>query len=312
MSAALLYYFLRGEDAAELVRVTKEADILPAVLGIVVPLIFFWLTDAAFTVKSFEWFHRPLPLKDYVVVKAASYLLAMINISLGAGGVFIYFIRKTGIKARKQVGLFGFRLSVSASGFVALFTLYALLMLVFGEEHTEKMRWDIALPVIAAVFLILLEWCLFWIWGRGVVLKRLRWRENATLWRAFRESRLRHWAAGWLYTQPPIILNFLGLYVVARSFGIDAPFLYFIFWIPALTMFAALPVAFGGFGTTTAAWVAFFAPYGDPSAIAAATIFIPLVKLLSRSILGLVFLPAATRELTEVTIYHRNRPLFPE
>jgi len=302
VSAAILYYFLGKEDWSELWKAAAQADTVMAALGVFVPLLVFWITDAAFSVKSIEWFHRRVPLTDFIVVKAAFYLLTLVNISLGTGGVFLYFLRKAQISVRKQAGILAWRISVAVSGYLAVFFLLTLAMLVFYPEQAGRIRMDIWLPVLGVILALAADWTARWMLGKSLVFRLLKPDPTSEFWAAFTLSRPRHWFIGWAYTVPAIVSNFLGMYVVARAFGIDVPFFYFAFWIPVVVMFAALPVAFGGFGTTTAAWAGFFGGYASTAAIGAATIFIPGARLLLRIVLGLVFLPACMRELEAVAV----------
>ncbi len=297
ISAAILYYFLRGEDWESLREAASMAEVFPATMGVILPLLVFWFTDTAFTVKSFQWFHRPVRFRDYMVIKAAMYLLTMVNITLATGGVFLYFARKVHISFSKQAGLLMWRVNVAVFGYVLLFTLFvfALWSLSPGVISAVRMR-DWA-PVLAFLLLLMVDWWIFWTYGKGVISRRLASSFKSEWWSAFRQSGMGHWLAGWGYTVPAIVVDVLGMYIVALSFNVEVPFFYFLFWMPVVLVLSALPIAFGGFGTTTAAWMVFFSNYADPADIAAATIFIPGVRLILRSMLGLAFLAPAMKEL---------------
>lgn len=302
VSALILYYFIGRTDWEELMDAARRADLLPAMIGVVAPLVVFWLTDAGFTVKSFAWFHRPVSFWHFMPVKAAAYLLTMVNISAGAGGVFLYFLRKARITVKKQTGILAWRVFMAVTGYFMVYLGLTAAMFVFSPEVAAGMRMEAWLPIIILFLVVLYDWSAFWLWGGGLVTGRLPLDTASEFWTAFHQARPRHWAAGWAYTVPALCANFGGMYLVARSFNIDVPFLYFAFWIPLITMVAALPVAIGGLGTTTAAWMAFFSGMAEPSDIIAATIFIPGMRLAFRAMLGLLSMPFAMRELESITI----------
>jgi uncharacterized membrane protein YbhN (UPF0104 family) len=304
VSILILYWALYGLSWTELESAARSADLGLAVLGSVAPLFVFWITDAAFTVQSFAWCDRPVPFRSYLTIKAAAYLLNMVNIAFSTGGVFLYFLKKTGISARAQAGLLLWRLDMAVFGVVIFFALLLAAAPVLAPAAMAKMDLRWILPVLIISLLIIAEWSLFWLGRGGVVMKRLPLDYNGEFWTAFHRMGPRRWAAGLAYTLPPILVNFFGMYVAARAFHLEVPLLYFLLVIPLAALFSALPIAFGGFGATTAAWAFFFHAYGAHAHIAALTIFIPASRLLTRAALGLVFIPLATRELESLSQDH--------
>jgi uncharacterized membrane protein YbhN (UPF0104 family) len=125
-------------------------------------------------------------------------------------------------------------------------------------------------------------------------------RFSAEFGSAFRMAAAGHWAKGLGYTLPPLIANYACLFWLARSFHIQAPLLTLWFWFPIVNLISALPVAFGGFGTTTAAWAAFFSAYGSEADLVAATLLMPAVRLLARAALAAVFLPWTMKEINSL------------
>jgi len=295
VSAGLLYYFLRGEDWKNLREAANEAELIPALAAVVIPHLVFWLTDAAFTVRSFQWFHRPVGFRNYLVIKAGAYLLTMVNISISAGMVFYYFTRKTKITVKKQAGLLLWRVLVAVTGYALLFSAFLVAALVLDYRLVAGVNIAAAAPLLVLSLLFLADFFIHKRTGRSLAAKKIT--AAGEFFSSFRESTLSHWVKGWGYTAPALVVDFLGMYVVAWAFDVHVPFVYFMTWIPLVAVLSALPIAFGGLGTTTAAWMVFFSAYADPTNIAAATIFLPGVRVIARALMGLVFLPAAMQEL---------------
>jgi uncharacterized membrane protein YbhN (UPF0104 family) len=301
VSALILYWALYRISYAELRRAARHADIALATFGAVAPLFVFWITDAVFTVRSFAWCGRPVPIGNYLVIKAAAYLLNMVNIAFSTGAVFLYFLKKTRISARAQAGLLLWRLQMDAFSMIIFYAMIIGCALGLEPSSAAKMKLHAAAPVLILSLIVSAEWTRYWLKGRGLVMKRLPVNFQAEFWMAFRALGPRHWGKGMAYTFPPLVANFLGMYLCARAFHLDVPLLYFLFWIPWAALLSALPIAFGGFGTTTAAWTAFFAHYGTHAEIVALTVFIPTVRLLTRGFFSIVFMPLATREIESLT-----------
>ncbi len=96
---------------------------------------------------------------------------------------------------------------------------------------------------------------------------------------------------------PAFIAVFIGYYAVARAFGIEMPFIKFMVLIPYVLVISNLPVAFGGYGTTTFAWVVFFSDYATEEQIATITLFIPTARVVIRAVIGMLCLPFALKDL---------------
>ena len=101
---------------------------------------------------------------------------------------------------------------------------------------------------------------------------------------------------------PQITIVLVGYYFLAHAFSVDVPFWECLVVMPLVLFISNLPIAFGGFGTTTLAWQEFFGQYGAADSIAALTLFIPAGRLLLRGLIGLISLPAAYHEVTTMSL----------
>ena len=61
--------------------------------GVFAAAALVYLADAFATWKTFGWFCAKLPFRDMLVVRGATYLLAVINYSIGQGAI-VYFIHR--------------------------------------------------------------------------------------------------------------------------------------------------------------------------------------------------------------------------
>lgn len=297
VSAAIIWHFLGQVEWEELKARVVGANLALALLGAGVPLFFFWITDAAFTVKSFEWFDKPVPFRDYFVIKGAAYLLTLVNITFATGGVLLYFMRKTGISFTRQSGLLLWRVTVAGLGSAMALVLFLAVSVISFPDIASDFEPELIVPLALIVIVFTLESWAFWFRGGGIIYKRFSADYDSEFWSTFKNAAPRHWLKGFLFTVPPLFVNFTGMFLVARAFGINVPFVYFMCYIPLALFFSALPIAFGQLGTTTIAWQFFFSSFGDDSAIIAATLFIPSFRLVWRGLAGLASMPFAIGEI---------------
>jgi uncharacterized membrane protein YbhN (UPF0104 family) len=129
---------------------------------------------------------------------------------------------------------------------------------------------------------------------------------TSEFWSAFQNAPPRRWLLTWAMTMPPLMIMLLGLYLLAVAFHVQAPFWEFMAVAPLLFLIIDMPFALAGFGTTTMAWKLFFPDYGNPDAVMALTLFFPLVRGLTRALIGLVCLRPALRDLS--TLFKDGEP----
>ena len=98
--------------------------------------------------------------------------------------------------------------------------------------------------------------------------------------------------------------SFLGS-VVAQFFalalyGITIPFFKLMLFLPLVFLAAALPIAVAHLGTSQAAWLLFFSGNATAARILAYSLAAHFTFMFCNGLIGLCFLPRATRELTAI------------
>ncbi len=87
-------------------------------------------------------------------------------------------------------------------------------------------------------------------------------------------------------------------YYALALYGIAIPFVKLMLFLPLVFLAAALPIAVAHLGTSQAAWLLFFSSNATPAKIVAYSLAAQLTFMLCNALIGLVFLPRASRELT--------------
>jgi len=86
-------------------------------------------------------------------------------------------------------------------------------------------------------------------------------------------------------------------YLAARAFGLEIPFWPMLAFLPVIFMLAALPITVAHLGTTQVAWIFFFGGYAAEPRLLAFSLAAHLTFVVTRSLLGLLFLPIAYTDL---------------
>jgi len=224
----------------------------------------------------------PLPLWTAARIKAACYLLSVINHALGAAGLSVL------LRRRARIGL------GNAAGMVFLIGLFdiasVLLVAALGASFTQVESFElrlglvgIAIGAIGAGFVFLRVPGSF---GPLDVLRRLE------IFRAPRTAPLALLVELGLL-RGLFLTTFLGLSVALFwSFEIEVDFFRLAMNTAILILVSALPIAAGGLGTGQIAFVALFEGAAAEAELLAASI----VLISTRALLGLLFAPEFTRE----------------
>jgi len=304
VSAGILYHYFRDQDWRALMDAVEQARLWMALSAALIPQLVIWFANSLLTSFVMTWYHGPFPMRKYFWVRGALFILQMINNPLAAGGSMLYIRRRTGVGWSRLLGIAAFRLQLALWGFSLFMIPATLAMHYYGMDGGVKMNMAGWWGFLIFEFVFLAVSWVFWFHGTDLTgLGRLLVRDRESeFWTAFNTARRLHWFLVWSVILPQIFIAMAAYYFMARAFGINIPFWESLVVMPVVLAISNLPIAFGGFGTTTLAWVAFFGHYGQPENIAALSLFIPSARAVIRSLIGLVSLTPAVREIASLPL----------
>jgi len=284
--------------AARLGAALEKVPVLKFV-GIFLPFsLCYWIIDSFCLTWVVRRFNAELRLRDVMPIRASMNLLALINSNLGQGGVAWYLHRKTGVP---------FLQILSSILFIALMEIYQLLffstlgLLFYRPQSIAQSRVVHVLRAADAAAWLLLAAII-------ALFAQARRNESVRAWIA--NSRLASIAGTFVAARPidyAVVLgikapNFI-LSVVAHSFalalfGIAIPVARLMLFLPLVFVAAALPIAVAHLGTSQAAWLLFFSGSAPDAEILAYSLAAHFTFMLCNGVIGLFYLPRASRELT--------------
>jgi hypothetical protein len=286
VSGGVLAFLLARLDArAVLERITADVWLLlvPALLAHAALSL---ALDAASLRRLAAAAAAPLPLSTCARIRAASYPLALLHYGLGAATLTILLRRRGGLPVAAAAG---------AVLLLALLDLGVLLVLTAaGAALLASSAPALRAGVVAGAAAAMLG---------GLALLRAPVRMGPL-------DRLR--ALAFLAparTAPPRVLAHLVLlrllFVVAfvalvgaalLAFDVRVPVGDLIVGVAAVSLVAALPIAFSGIGTGQAAFVFVFRPFAEPETLLACSLALSAGILLLRAGIGLAFAGEFARE----------------
>jgi lysylphosphatidylglycerol synthase-like protein len=260
--------------------------------------IFYWMIDSLCLTWVVRRFNAPLKLREIIPIRASMYLLALINTNLGQGGVAWYLHRKA------KVAFFEVLSSILFIGLLEIYQLFLFSTLGLIFYHPAS------LVQLRIVRFLRIAYLVAWLALAVIIVLSARAR---------RSGRIRSWVAdsrfgaavGTLLAARPldyaIVLGikapaFLGS-LLAQHFaltlyGIAVPFVNLVLFLPLVFLAAALPIGVAHLGTSQAAWLLFFAGSAPDAKILAYSLAAHFTFMFCNGLIGLLFLPSASRELT--------------
>jgi hypothetical protein len=278
LTIAIFALVLRRVPVTSLAAALRDANYGVFLTLMIANTLFYFAWDTLVLAVVVGWFHGPVPYRELLPVRAASYVVGFLNTNLGRGTLAAYLCRR----------LHAPFLELGSTVIFLVLTEYTQLVLwamlgIFGfrAEVTTSL-----LAVAAAI-------AVFWIVVRLLIAPRT-W----SLFRTFRLATASRYAQIVLLRAPMFLVSLVLHYYAAHAFGISIPFGQLLAFLPVVFMVAALPVTVAHLGTTQAAWIFFFSQYAPAPRLLAFSLAAHLVFTSTRALIGVLWLPVAYDDLT--------------
>jgi hypothetical protein len=258
----------------------------------------FWMIDSFCLTWVVRRFNAPMRFRDIVPIRASMYLLALINTNLGQGGVAYYLYRKAKIP---------FLEALSSILFIALMEIYQLFL--FSTLGVIFYR-PTAPAQIEIVKVLRVAYVIAWMLLVGIISLFAMARRNPSLrgWittsragaiaETFLKARPIDYAIVLAIKAPSFLFSVMTQYFALSLYGIAIPFVKLMLFLPLVFLAAALPISVAHLGTSQAAWLLFFSGNATEEKILAYSLAAHFTFMFCNGVIGLFFLPRASRELT--------------
>jgi hypothetical protein len=260
--------------------------------------VFYWLIDSLCLTWVVRRFNALLRLRDIIPIRASMYLLALINTNLAQGGVAWYLHRKANIP---------FLAALGSILFIALMEVYQLFLFstlgVIFYRPTSPAQLEIVRVVRIAyviAWLALSAIMIFFAQARrsSRLLSRIDGSRLGAIAATFLAARPRDYAIVLGIKAPGFIGSVLAQYLALSLYRITIPLAKLVLFLPLVFLTAALPIAVAHLGTSQAAWLLFFSGNAPDVTILAYSLAAHFTFMFCNGLIGLFFLPRASRELT--------------
>jgi len=286
VSTALLVYVFSGLDVSAVLDRFDARVALYFVPSLVVFLFISLWIEALCLVMVVRQVPRELVMMTAARIKAASYLLSLLNYALGIGAVTVLLRRRARMEISEAAG------SILV---ISLFDLGSLLLMVtvgavLIDTDTAGVQFGVVLGAVGTIvagFAVL----------RAPIsmgpLDRLR---DLQVFRSARTLPL-----GLLAGLGALRFGFVGLYVLLThltlvAFGVSIPPLHLIVNVSIMLLISALPIAAAGLGTGQIVFVSLLDRWASSEALLATSLTLSFGMIVTRATIGLFFAREYTQE----------------
>jgi len=299
-TAAIFYLIFRRIPLTRVGDALRDVPVAEFIAIFLPYSLYFFLIDSFCLTWVVRRFNAPLSFGEILPIRASMYLLAMINTNLGQGGVAYYLHRKA------KIGFLG---ALSSILFIALLEVYQLFLfstvgvLFYAPTDATQARIVGALRIVyVAAWLLLVGIIAFFAIARRS--ERIRaWAEHSKagpVLATFLAAKPLDYLVVLAIKAPSFFGSVVAQFFALGLYGISIPFLKLMLFLPLVFLAAALPISVAHLGTSQAAWLLFFSGNATEARILAYSLAAHFTFMFCNGLIGLCFLPRASRELTAV------------
>ena len=303
LTAGFFYVVLRHIPYQRLLAALGEANYVRFLALMIPNTVIYVAWDTFVLAVAVRWFHGPVRYRDLLPLRAASYIVSVLNTNAGRGALAVLVGRLLDRPFLQVGSTVIFLVLTEYTHLVAWATLG---IVAFGSELTRPLLW---VPPAVAAF-----WLLFFAYARvgrsyqsdppapTVTILISRWLTapwRGALLRTFRLAPARRYVEIVLLRAPMFFVSLCLYYFAAPAFGFSIPFDHMLTFLPVVFMVAALPITVARLGTTQAAWILLFGGFAPAERLLAFSLATALTFALTRALVGVMLLPLAYRDLME-------------
>ena len=244
VAIAILVYLFRGIPFAQVAGSLRSAYwwAIPANAILIVAV---YLADSFAIKKTFGWFVAPLTYREVLVVRGATYILALLNYSVGQGAIVYFVNRSRGVPILRGTAAVLLIMGIN----VLVLLVLATLGLVVASDVPAGLRLIVLIAYAGlAVYVVMVS-------------LKPRWLANRPVFDVLLSAGVGGHLRAMLVRLPHIASLLALSWVSLAAFGIFIPVGKAILCLPIVYFVTVLPISPQGLGTAEAMLILFFAAY---------------------------------------------------
>jgi hypothetical protein len=193
-----------------------------------------YLGDCFAIWKTFGWFVARLSFREVLVVRGATYLLALVNYTVGQGAIVYFVNRSRGIPLLR--GTAAVLLIMGTN--ILLLLIFASIGLAVSPDMPAGLR-----KIVFGAYAALAVYCV-------LLVLRPRWLTSRPIFDVLFAAGIAGHLRTVLVRIPHLGILMVFTYTSLRAFGVEVPVSHAILYLPMIYFIGVLPIAVMGLGTT--------------------------------------------------------------
>jgi len=294
VGAAIIAFLVWRIEPGPLAGALSQARLslyLPA-LGLFLYLNF--LVDTQNLHALLKYFNRGIRFYDSMVIRGASYLLMIVDYTLGMGSIVYYLKRYRGVPIVRGTGQMFYLNYITHVSLLVL--AIAGCAMASGSPSPWPLRFALACSALLASAVIL-----------AAALKLLpdyrflaKIKRNG-LMKVFIETPARIYLLHTVYRCGFYAIFVFFFYAAVRAFNMEIPMTALFAYVPIILLVISIPISAFGLGTSQAAMLVLFRDYGTPAQILAFSLAYSASIVVLRGAIGALYYGIITRRLSGMT-----------
>lgn len=293
VGGAILGYLVWRIEIGPLLNALSRADVALYMPVLAIFILINFATDTQNLNALLQHSRTPIPFHDSMIIRGASYLLMIIDYTLGMGSIVYYLKKYKGVPVPSGTGAMLFLNYITHVSLLIMAIAGCLLAAATGAL-TNRL-FTIAAAAIILLVLAVITILLMKMLPDKSFMKKIR--QNSVM-RIFIESPVRTYLLITLYRCGFYFTFTLFFYVAVRAFNMDIPFADCVAYVPVILLVISVPISAFGLGTSQAAMLLLFKDHGTPAQILAFSLTYSASIIIFRGIIGACYYTVITKRVT--------------
>lgn len=255
LAFSLVGYLLYTIPKEELWAALQRAHLVYLVVVVIYAILGSLVADSWATARVFSWFLTPVGFREMVPVRAASYLMAIVNYHLGQAGL-VYFVYRRSARQVSVASITGLILMMLGTILLLLTLLSVVGVVATSAAQIRRYGWVPALVGAGALLYFV------------VLILKPRWLARRRLLAPLFDAGVLGHLKATAVRIPHVAVVVTSHLLAMRCFDVLVPPSIGLVYVSLLLLLASVPITPMGLGTMQLAAVHLFAAYAPGSAAA--------------------------------------------
>jgi hypothetical protein len=299
VGAAIIAYLVWRIEPDPLAGALSQAYLsvyLPA-LALFVYLNF--LVDTQNLHAILRHFNHGIRFSESMIIRGASYLLMIVDYTLGMGSIVYYLKRYKGIPIVRGTGLMFYLNYITHVSLLVL--AIAGCLMAGGQSSPWPMRIAITCSAMLGIAIVLVA--ALKLLPDFRFLKKVKQND---LMKVFIETPFTVYLLHTAYRCAFYFTFVVSFYAAVRAFNMDIPLTALIAYVPVILLVISIPVSAFGLGTSQAAMLILFRDYGTQAQILAFSLAYSASIVILRGAIGALYYGVITRRVSGMAVLARR------